>query len=58
MDLEYEIYIFYHIAPYYVSFDFLERVKLPQTTAQRLHTTKLGASFYAMLESKNMIGHN
>lgn len=58
MDSEYEIYIFYHIAPYYVSFDFLERVKLPQTTAQRLHTTKLGASFYAMLESKNMIGHN
>lgn len=51
---DYEVYIFYHIAPYYVSFDFLERVKLPSTTAQRLHTTKLGSSFYAMLESKGM----
>lgn len=50
----YEVYIFYHIAPYYISFDFLERVKLPNTTAQRIHTTKLGSSFYAMLESKGM----
>lgn len=48
-----ETYIFYDIAPYYVSFHFLERVKLPGT-AQRMHTTKLGSAFYAMLEAKNM----
>lgn len=47
-------YVFYNIAPYYVSFNFLERVKLPGTTAQRMHTTKLGSSFYAMLEAKGM----
>lgn len=51
---DYEAYIFYDIAPYYVSFDFLERIKLSNTTAQRIHTTKLGASFYAMLEFKGM----
>lgn len=51
---DYETYIFYHIMPYYVSFDFLERVKLPNTSAQRMHTSKLGSSFYAMLESKGM----
>lgn len=51
---DYEIFIFYHITPYYISFDFLERVKLSGTTAQRIHTTKLGSSFYAMLESKGM----
>ncbi|MCI9024262.1 MAG: DUF4062 domain-containing protein [Dorea sp.] len=51
---DYEAYIFYDIAPYYVSFDFLERIKLPNTTAQRIHTTKLGASFYAMLEFKGI----
>lgn len=51
---DYETYIFYHIMPYYVSFGFLERVKLPNTSAQRIHTTKLGSSFYAMLESKDM----
>lgn len=49
------IYVFYHIAPYYVSFDFLERVKLSGTTASRLHTTKTGSAFYAMLEAKGMI---
>ncbi len=48
------VHVFYNIAPYYVGFDFLERVKLPNTTAQRIHTTKLGSSFYAMLESKGM----
>lgn len=48
------IHVFYNIAPYYVSFDFLERVKLSGTTAQRIHTTKLGSSFYAMLETKGL----
>ena len=51
---DFETHIFYHILPYYVSFDFMERVKLPNTTAQRIHTTKLGSAFYAMLETKNM----
>ncbi|MBD5456849.1 MAG: DUF4062 domain-containing protein [Lachnospiraceae bacterium] len=50
----FEAHIFYNIAPYYISFDFMERVKLPNTTAQRIHTTKLGSAFYAMLETKNM----
>lgn len=48
-----ETFVFYEIAPFYVSFGFLERVKLPGT-AQRMHTTKLGSAFYAMLEAKNM----
>lgn len=48
-----ETFVFYDISPFYVSFDFLERVKLPGG-AQRMHTTKLGSAFYAMLESKNM----
>lgn len=50
-------HVFYNIAPYYVGFDFLERVKLPGTTAQRIQTTKLGSAFYAMLESKGMVNH-
>lgn len=50
----YESYIYYEIAPYYFGFGFMERVKLPNTTAQRIHITKLGASFYAMLEFKGM----
>lgn len=49
-----QVHVFYNIAPYYFSFGFLERVKLPGTTAQRIHITKLGAAFYAMLESKGM----
>lgn len=48
-----ELFIFYEITPYYVSYDFLERVKLPGA-AQRMHTTKLASAFYAMLEAKNM----
>lgn len=52
---EEEAYVFYNITPYYVGFDFLERVKLQNTTAQRIHTTKLGSAFYAMLEAKGMI---
>lgn len=52
---DYEAYIFYHIAPFYISFDLLEKVKLSGTTAQRVQTTKLGTAFYAMLESKNML---
>lgn len=51
---EESVYVFYNITPYYVSFNFLERVKLSGTTAQRIHTTKLGSAFYALLESKGM----
>ncbi len=50
----YEAYIFHHIAPYYYAFGFMERVKLFDTNAQRIHITKLGSSFYAMLEFKGM----
>jgi len=51
-DSEASRYIFYNIAPYYLSFDLLERVKLPNSTAQRIQTTKLGNSFYSMIERK------
>ena len=47
-------HIFFHVAPYYISFELLEKVKLPKTTAQRIQITKTGASFYAMLETKGM----
>lgn len=48
------VHIFYNIAPYYLSFGLLEKVKIAGTTAQRIQITKIGASFYAMLESKGM----
>jgi len=51
---DYESHIFYHIAPFYISFSILEKVKLTGTTAQRIQTTKIGTSFYAMLEAKGM----
>lgn len=47
-------HIFYNIAPYFVSFGLLEKTKIASTTAQRIHTTKLGESFYALLESKGI----
>lgn len=55
---DYEAHIFYQIAPFYISFNLLEKVKLSGTTAQRVQTTKIGSSFYAMLESKDMIQNN
>ncbi|MDE7253655.1 MAG: DUF4062 domain-containing protein [Acetatifactor sp.] len=50
-----EIFIFYNIAPYYFAFEFMERVKLAGTAAQRIHSTKLAGSFYAMCEAKNIV---
>lgn len=47
-------HIFYNIAPYYIGFNLLEITKLPNSTVQRIQTTKLGSSFYAILESKNI----
>lgn len=47
-------YIFFNIAPYFISFGLLEKIKLAGTRAQRIQTTKLGSAFYAMLESKGM----
>lgn len=44
-------YIFNNIVPYYVGFGLLERVKIQNTMAYRVHTTKLGDSFYALLET-------
>lgn len=55
---DYEVYMFFHIAPFYISFGLLEKVKLSGTTAQRVQITKIGSSFYAMLESKGMIRNN
>jgi len=49
------VYVFYHIAPYYVSFDLLEPSNIPKTTAQRIQITKNGSRFYSMLEANNMI---
>ena len=51
-------HVFYKIAPYYIGFDFLEKIRLPNSTAQRIQTTKFGSSFYAMLEAKNTMKHN
>lgn len=47
-------YIFNNIAPYYIGFNLLEITKLPNSTTQRIQTTKLGSYFYTILESKNM----
>lgn len=51
---DYEVHVFYHIAPFYISFNLLEIIKLSGTTDQRIQTTKIGAEFYAMLESKRV----
>ena len=48
-------HLFFKICPYYIGFNILEKVKLAGTTAQRIQTTKIGDSFYAMLGSKGMI---
>lgn len=48
-------FVFFKICPYYISFNLLEKVKLTGSTVQRMQITKIGASFYAMLESKGMI---
>ncbi len=45
-------YVFYNIAPFYVSFNFLERVNIPKTIVSKIQSTKLGSSFYAMLVVK------
>ena len=47
-------YLFFHICPYYIGFELLEKVKLTGSQAQRCQTTKLGSKFYALLESKNL----
>lgn len=50
-------YIFYNIAPYYIGFNFLERVKIQGSHVLRIQTTKLGSSFYAMLEAQNTLDY-
>lgn len=47
-------FIYFKIAPYFISFGLLERTKLAGTTAQRIQTSKLGAKFYGMLESSKL----
>ena len=48
-------FVYENIAPYYVGFNFLERVKITDTWVYRIQTTKHGSSFYAMLEVKNSL---
>ena len=50
-----EAHVFYHIAPFFISFDLLETTKLAKTTAQRIQITKNGSRFYSMLAVNNMI---
>ena len=52
---ELHVHFFYHICPYFLSFGLLEKVKITNSHAQRFQTTKIGASFYAMLESKGLV---
>lgn len=54
-DSDADIYMFYNVTPFYIGFDILERVGIPNSTAQRMQTTKLGASFYTMLEAKDIM---
>lgn len=49
------VYVYYHIAPYFMSFNLLEISKLTKTTAQRIQITKNGLSFYALLEAGGYI---
>lgn len=49
------VHAYYKIAPYYISFGLLEKVNLQKMIAQRIQITKMGATFYAMLEAKGMI---
>lgn len=53
-----EVYVFYNIAPFYVSFGLLDKTKIARTTSQMLQTTKVGDSFYAMLEFEGMTRKN
>lgn len=46
------IHVFHNIAPYYISFELLEKTN--NNLNQQIQTTKLGSAFYAMLESKGM----
>lgn len=48
-------FVYQNIAPYYVGFNFLERVKVSDTWVYRIQTTKHGSSFYAMVEVKNSL---
>ena len=50
-----DIFIFFNIMPFYISFNLLERITLTNSDAQRIQTTKSGNSFYAMLVSAGMI---
>lgn len=48
------IYIFYHIAPYFISFGLLEKNKVAGVQYERIQTSKLGSKFYALIESKGI----
>lgn len=48
------VYIYYHIAPYYLSFSLLEKRNLPHTSAQQIQISKTGSLFYAMLQVQGL----
>ena len=45
-------FVYENIAPYYVGFNLLERIEVPDTWIYRIQSTRYGSSFYAMLELK------
>ena len=51
------LFVFYKIAPFYVGFGLCEVVQLNNSKKQRIQITKLGSSFYAMLEAKNIMNN-
>jgi hypothetical protein len=46
-------YIYHHIAPYYMSFGLLEKVKVAGAMFERIQMSKIGMKFKALLEIEN-----
>lgn len=43
-------YVFYNIAPYYLGFNLLKKVKIRDSNIYKMIATDYGSSFYGMLE--------
>lgn len=50
-----KLYIFFHIMPFYISFNLLKKEKLTNSDMHEIQTTELGNSFYAMLVASEII---
>lgn len=48
-------YICHYIAPFYISFNLLEKININKKSLHKIQSTQLGESFYAMLETKKQI---